>query len=137
MSAELKNKNCGFTLIEALIAMVILGLAITALLVANQSFTSTNAGGIELSTAEFLIEQVRERSVNTGFASLSSLAGTNLPPKDSQGIDLTDYPGYSETITVQSASGFGPNTDFCKINVEIYLHNELISSASWLRAKYN
>jgi len=43
-----------------LIAVVLVGLAITALLVANSSFTIANGAGTDLSTAEFLIEQIRE-----------------------------------------------------------------------------
>jgi prepilin-type N-terminal cleavage/methylation domain-containing protein len=50
----------GFSLIEVLIAIILVGLAITALLATNQSFTIANSAGTDLSTAEFLIEQIRE-----------------------------------------------------------------------------
>ena len=134
-----KTGSKGFTLVEALIAMVILGLAISALLVANRSFSTTNARGLELSTAEFLIEQVRERSVSTPFAGLGTLSGSFSPPHDSQGVALTNYPAYRQTVTVvQDANGFGfgPSEDFRTVKVDIYLNSELVSSASWLRANY-
>jgi len=63
------NKNstragAGFTLIEAMIATLLLAIAIIALMVSNQAFTQVNSAGIDLSTAEFLIEEVRERTAS-------------------------------------------------------------------------
>jgi prepilin-type N-terminal cleavage/methylation domain-containing protein len=137
---------CGFTLIEALIAMVLVGLAITALLVSNQSFTAANGAGLELSTAEFLIEQIREQTVTMPFGTLvgtfNSTVKTYSPPHDSQGNTLTAYSAYSQRITGQyvNASDLrtvsGSGTPFYRITVEIRFKNELISSASWLRANY-
>jgi hypothetical protein len=114
--------------------MVILGFAITALMVANRSYSTANGQGLEMSTAEFLIEQVRERSANMAFGGLGGLAGTYL--KDSQGTALIGYPGYLQKVTVQNVSTYGPSADFCKLTVEIDLNNELVSSASWIRANY-
>ena len=54
-----KNKN-GFSLIEVLIAILLVGLAIASLVGANSAFTQSNGAGTDLSTAEFLLEQVRE-----------------------------------------------------------------------------
>jgi prepilin-type N-terminal cleavage/methylation domain-containing protein len=135
-----KTSRCkaGFTLVEALIALAILGFAITALLVANQSYTAANAEGLELSTAEFLIEQIREATVATPFAQLQPNYGgkTFSPPHDSQGNPLTAYSGYSQKITVQNTGDFGPIADFYNITVEIYLNNKKLSSANWIRANY-
>lgn len=50
----------GFSLIEVLIATVLVGLAIAALVAANGSFSMANVAGADLSTAEFLVEQIRE-----------------------------------------------------------------------------
>jgi prepilin-type N-terminal cleavage/methylation domain-containing protein len=50
----------GFTLIEVLIATVLIGLSIAALVAANGSFSLANVTGADLSTAEFLAEQIRE-----------------------------------------------------------------------------
>ena len=50
----------GFSLIEVLIAILLVGLAIASLVTANSAFTKANSAGTELSTAEFLIEQIRE-----------------------------------------------------------------------------
>jgi prepilin-type N-terminal cleavage/methylation domain-containing protein len=143
----------GFTLIEALIAMAILGFAITALLVASRSFSNANGAGLELSTAEFLIEQIREQTATVpvvdpvthigNYAELTAFNGKIYsPPHDSRGNDLLSYPGYSQRITVQNVSATDLHTPdgsskFYRITVEVHINNELISSASWIRANLN
>jgi prepilin-type N-terminal cleavage/methylation domain-containing protein len=123
-------KKHGFSLIEVLIAILLVGLAIASLLVANGSFTKANAAATDLSTAEFLIEQIREQTVTTPFADLANTSGF-VP---------TSYPGYSQKTTVEYVNAsdlrtVSPSpTPFRRITVEIRLNNKTISSASWLRA---
>ena len=50
----------GFSFVEILISIILVGLSITALVIASNSFTMANGAGADLSTAEFLIEQIRE-----------------------------------------------------------------------------
>lgn len=54
------KKNSGFTLLEALVAAMLIGLAIAALAASSGAFTAYNAAGVDISTAEFLIEEIRE-----------------------------------------------------------------------------
>ena len=53
----------GFSLIEVLFAVMLVGLAIASLMAANGAFTKANGAGTDLSTAEFLIGQIRELSM--------------------------------------------------------------------------
>jgi prepilin-type N-terminal cleavage/methylation domain-containing protein len=55
-----KYNKKGFTLLECLFAILLVGIAVAALVAANGSLTRVNAAGVELSTAEFLIEQIKE-----------------------------------------------------------------------------
>ncbi|MHC4519488.1 MAG: type IV pilus modification PilV family protein, partial [Planctomycetota bacterium] len=50
----------GFSFIEILISIVLVGLSITALVFATTNLTTANSAGSNLSTAEFLVEQIRE-----------------------------------------------------------------------------
>ena len=50
----------GFSLIEVLIAILLIGLAVASLVAANSVFTKANGAGTDLSTAEFIIGQIRE-----------------------------------------------------------------------------
>jgi prepilin-type N-terminal cleavage/methylation domain-containing protein len=137
-------KKHGFTLIEVLIAILLVGLAIASLVVANSSFTKANAAATDLSTAEFLIEQVRERSISVNYDDLRGLEHFNgvpfSPPISADGGSLNDFAAFSEQITVEnvSASNFeqpGANdSGFIKVTVKVFLNSKEISSASWLRA---
>ena len=55
-----RSFSAGFTLLEVLFAAMLIGLAIVALAVGSGAFTLNNAAGLDLSTAEFLIEEIRE-----------------------------------------------------------------------------
>lgn len=139
------NKNstragAGFTLIEAMIATLLLAVAIIALMVSNQAFTQVNSAGIDLSTAEFLIEEVRERTASLEFNELPAFAGTYSPPEDIQGDTMTAFADFSQQVTVQnvSASDFTvpePGSDFARVTVTVLRNGSAISSADWIRVK--
>ena len=127
-------KNNGFTLIEALFAILLVGLAIASLMGANTSFTRSNGAGAELSTAEFLLEQVKELTATLPVSDPQSptwtfgLEEASLgayddvddfdddgdgasfsPPISAGGAPLTDFAAFTQQVTVQkvSASNFG------------------------------
>jgi len=139
------NKNsiragAGFTLIEAMIATLLLAIAMIALMVSNQAFTQVNSTGIDLSTAEFLIEEVRERTASLEFNELPAFAGTYSPPEDVQGNTLTAFADFSQQVTVQtvSASDFTDpeaGSDFARVTVTIQRNGSAISSADWIRTR--
>jgi len=139
-------KKSGFSLIEVLIAIILVGLVIASLVAANIVFTRTNAVGTELSTAEFLIEQIRERSVSASYDDLSSLPHfdgvTFSPPINSDGQDLTDFAAFSEQITVENVSAqnfeqvVAYDSGFIRITAKVFLNSKEISSTSWIRAEY-
>lgn len=138
-----KRTTHAFTLLEVLIATVLIGVAISALMAANGAFTSINSAGLDLSTAEFLIEQVRERSTLTAFASLTGLAATYSPPVDSAGNSLADFSDFSQVVQVDhvTAGNFdqvdsGGTSPFVRIQVKVLYNSAVVSEASWIRANY-
>ena len=132
------RKN-GFTLIEVLISILLVGVAIAALVAANGSFTKANSAAADLSTAEFLIEQVRERSISSRYDNLYSLNGTFSPPINANGVSLNGFAAFSEQITVEnvSPSNFeqtvASDSGFIRVTVKVFLNSKEISSAKWLR----
>jgi prepilin-type N-terminal cleavage/methylation domain-containing protein len=163
----MKNIRCrdGFTLIEVLISIMLVGLAIVSLISANGAFTQANGAGVELSTAEFLIEQIRELSTvlevidpNTGMATFGPEAAETLadyddlddfhgavfsPPISADRNSLTDLSAYSQQITVENvnASDFeqvvGNHTSFfVRVSVKVFMNTKEICSTSWLRSQY-
>ena len=155
----------GFTLIEVLFAVVLVGLAIASLVAANAAFTKANGAGVDLSTAEFIIGQIRELTMllpvvdpETELATFGPEAGETLadyddlddfngaifsPPISAERAALNEFAAYSQQITVQNvnASNFeqveaNHSTNFVRVTVKVYLNSRHISSASWLRARY-
>ncbi len=137
-----RNKNA-FTLIEVLIAVILVGLAIASLVGANISFTRANGAGADLSTAEFLIEQIRELTAMTSFDDIDDFDNSTFsPPINVAGTALTNLAAFSQQVTVEnvSASNFEQvvvnPSDFVRITVKIFLNSKEISSDSWIRAQY-
>ena len=139
-------KKAGFTLIEVLIAIILVGLVIASLVAANSVFTRTNAVGTDLSTAEFLIEQIRERTIVADYDDLYSLEHfdgvTFSPPINADGDDLNEFAAFSEQITAENVSEqnfeqvVGYDSGFIRVTVKVFLNSKEISSASCLRARY-
>jgi len=146
LSTVNRQLNSGFSLIEVLIAIILVGLAIVSLVAANSSFTKANAAGTELSTAEFLIEQVRERSISVNYDDLYGLEHfddvTFSPPINADGESLNDFAAFSQQITVENvnAANFEQvvayDSSFIRVTAKVFLNSREISSASWIRARY-
>ncbi len=138
-----RNKNKGFTLIEIMIAVILIGIAIAAIVGANSSLTKLNGAAVELSTAEFLIEQIRERTAQLDFVSLKSLDEVTYSPAiDSQGSVLTDFSEYSQKLSAEYLNEAdltmvsGSTTNYIKISVDVIKNQRTVSSGSWIRANY-
>jgi len=141
MNCKLRTKY-GFTLIEVLMAMVLVALAITSLFAAAKSFTSVNAAGSESTTAEFLIEQIRELTTMTGYDNLYSYDGVNYsPPHNTAGAPLNNFAAYTQQVTVENVSDTNfelvvpdHTSSFVRVTVKILLNSKEITSESWIRA---
>jgi type II secretory pathway pseudopilin PulG len=153
-----------FTIIEALIAIILVGLAIASLVAANGSFTKANGAAADLSTAEFLIEQVRElttmlavvdpqtdistfgpeETALTNYDDLDDFDEASFsPPINANRQPLNDLAAFTQQITVQNVSplNFGHvvthhSSNFVRVTVRVLLNSKEISSTAWIRARY-
>lgn len=138
------GRQTGFTLIEVLVAVILVGIAIASLLAANGAYTQVNGAGIDLSTAEFLIEQVRERSTALPYDDLDDFDDAAIcPPVDAEGTPLAEFASFTQQIAVENVSAASLDTvvadgasDFVRFTVTILQNGSSISSASWIRARY-
>lgn len=157
--------NHGFSLIEVLIAIMLVGLAVASLMAANGAFTQANGAGTDLSTAEFLIEQIRELTAllpvvdpESETSTFGPEGGEALatyddlddfdnasfsPPINSERTALPEVGAFTQQVTVENvnASNFqqvvGDHTsNFVRVTVKVFLNSREISSARWLRARY-
>ncbi len=157
-------KHKAFTLIEVMVAIFLIGLAVVALLVTNRALTHSNSAGLEISTAEFLIEQMKELTAllhvidpedgMTQFgpeeASLADYDDIDdfddasfSPPINADRQTLNNFSAYSQQVTVQNVntSNFSlPVTDHTspvvRVTVKVYLNSKLIGEQSWIRVRY-
>lgn len=157
-------KSNGFSLVEALFAILLVGLAIAALMGANAAFTRANGSGADISTAEFLLEQIKELTTtlpvidpeteDTTFGAeegsvglyddLDDFDGASFsPPIGADRTSLTNFGTFTQQVTVQnvSASDFelvvgDHSSDFVRVSVKVLMNSTEISSASWIRARY-
>jgi len=157
-------KKSGFTFIEVLIAIILVGLAIASLVAANSSFTKSNSAGTDLSTAEFLIEQIRELTAllpvidpQTGtdlfgleepglanYDDLDDFDGASFsPPVSAEREVLNDFAAFSQQITVENVNPANfeevvsdHSSFFVRVTVKVLLNSREISSLSWIRARY-
>ncbi len=155
-----------FTLVEVMIAVVLIGIAIAALVASNAAFTQANAVGIDLSTAEFLIEEIRElttplvvvdpedgtttwgaetgETAVTAFDDLDDFDGTAFsPPIDAAGNPMAEFSSFTQQITVENIDQLNLDTvvahhttDFVRVTVVVLQNNKTISSSTWIRTRY-
>jgi type II secretory pathway pseudopilin PulG len=161
---QTKMRKNAFTIVEVLFAVLLVGFAIAALLTANSAFTIANGAGADLSTAEFLIEQVRELTAmlpvtdpetdTTVFGpeepnildydDLDDFDDASFsPPISADRQSLNSFPAFTQQVTVEnvSASNFehvvaNHSSDFVRVTVEVFLNSRQISSVCWIRARY-
>ena len=161
---SMQNRVHGFTLIEVLIAAVFVGIAIGALMGATRSFTMVNGAGVDISTAEYLVEQIRELTAmlpvmdpqtetvtfGTEEASLADFDDVDdfdgqvfSPPIDAGRQTLGEFASFSQQITVEnvSANDFTSvvsdgTSVFYRVTLRIFQNNKEVTSATWIRARY-
>ncbi len=137
-------RRSGFTLVEILFAILLVGLAVVGLISSNISFTQANGYGTDLSTAEFLIEQIRERTAMVDYDNLHDFDGVSYcPPRDVAGGDLAAFPAFTQQITVENVSDSDfedvvsdYSSNFVRVTVTMLLNSRQISTMRWIRAQY-
>ena len=139
---DIKNKN-GFTLIEVMIAIILVGLAIASLVGANSAFTQANGAGTDLSTAEFLLEQIKELTATLPVVDPTTTTTTTTfgpegsetlptyndlddfdnmtfsPPIDASRNTLSNFASFSQQVIVQKVNP----SDFEQVEIDSYNTN--------------
>jgi prepilin-type N-terminal cleavage/methylation domain-containing protein len=92
----------GFTLIEAAIVTVIVGVGVTALVQLIGAGSMATAASKELTTAVELGNNINEKMQGASYATLKSTYDnvTYDPPKDALGNDLSAFSGWTQAIDV-------------------------------------
>ena len=96
-----RTRARGFTLLEAMLATVIIGLGVVAMSQLLATGTMSNLEGAELTTGVNLARNVREKCLNVKFANMPALNGTTYNPAiDSTGASITGITNWTQAIAV-------------------------------------
>ena len=124
-----------------------------------------NGAGADLSTAEFLVEQIREMTTTLPVSEPDETTWTTFgpeegspadyddvddfdgatfsPPINANRVALTNYTAFSQTITVENlnATDFDQvvadcMSNFVRVTVQVSRNTRPLCSASWVRARY-
>ena len=157
--------NKGFTLIEVLFGIILVGIAIACLVATNISSTRANNIAMNLSTAEFLTEQIRELTtllpvidpntgddifgpesgeILSGYDDVDDFDGANIsPPISADRVALSDFSAFTQQVTVENVSAVNfeqvvadHSSYFVRVTVEILFNSEPLYSVNWIRTQY-
>jgi Tfp pilus assembly protein PilV len=93
----------GFTLIEAALTTIIIGVGVVSMLQLLAAGTVANVDGAKQTTGINLARNIREMSLQFTFDQVRALnARTLKPPVDSQGNAISELNDWSQSIVVQS-----------------------------------
>jgi prepilin-type N-terminal cleavage/methylation domain-containing protein len=158
-------KNQAFTLIEAMVATVILGMGVAAVVVSLGSGSRINQAGRDMTQATLLAQNIREWTLQLPFTDpdeetppppgpdgsspqvfvddLDDLMNvTYSPPRDGSGEALSDMGDWSQTITMSWRDPVDINTavadgasDLLYLEVTISKHGQEVVKTGWLVGK--
>ncbi len=157
----------GFTLIEALIASVLVGVGVSAMMVATKSGTQVNAGAREITHAINLGQEIREWTLKLPFVDPETpdnppgpdgaenpqsfvddiddlMDVTYSPPRNGTGQALTDMSGWSQKITLTwrnpddlSASVANGASEMIYVEVLVSRGSQPVLTTGWLVTRRN
>lgn len=139
-----RTKRRGFTLIEAAIVTVVVGVGIVGLLELLAAGSMVNGSSAELTTGVFLASNIGEMLQGATYDTLHSTYDnqTYSPPKDACGNSLSGFDGWSQVIDVSYVDPDHLTSKVPDSQVEVtsmvtvnVVHNgKVIYSANWIVA---
>jgi len=142
MPTDRDNLRRGFTLPEATIALVILGMAAAGVLLPFSSGAAAQAEGVHKTLAAGLASDLMERIVATPYAEILAWNGTAEAQgqiRDAEGIVFTDpaYARFSRNVTCTGVrmypqGGMSPQSGFILVVVRVYDRGRLMVTLSRL-----
>lgn len=161
-NVRMRHRQDGFTLIEAGIATMVVGIGIVALVHSLGAGTNVNHQGQNITQAVFVAQEVREYSLTLPFRDkdtpanppgpdaddtevddLDDLMGATFsPPIDGQGKPIDNMAGWTQAVSLQwrdpnSLTSTVPNgsSDSIYVTVTITRNDQQVLQTSWLVSK--
>lgn len=159
------SNRSGMTLVEVMVATVLIGIALSAMVGANGYITQTNRAGCDLSVAESLLEHIKEKTEAlpvvdpetsnaqlgpeeadwTLYDDLDDFDGASFcPPIDARGNVLNQWSTFTQQVVVQNVKVDDMATsvadlasNFYRVTVTILHQQKPVTSGSWIRCMYS
>jgi len=143
-----RRSRGGFTLIEAAIVLVIIGVGVTGLVQLIGAGSMANSNSAELTTGIELANNINEMLQGVPYASLKSTYDDVVynPPKDALGNDLTaNFTGWQQSIDIKyvdplyvaSAVPDSQIEPTCRVTVAVSHRGQVVYTAEWLAVSPN
>lgn len=121
--------------------MTIVGVGVVAALQLVATGTAANVDGAAGTTGVNLARNVREMTLGLSFAQTRALnGGTFNPPIDSRGITLSDFPEWTQAVTVRSVSPdrltlntIDASPTAVRVTVSVSRNGQHVTDLSWYR----
>lgn len=129
-----RRARSGFTLLEALMTMVILGVGVLAFVEAQQSFITSNAWSSQAATATFLANEIREMTrklprhdpVTGLYMNSTTLVGWGRETGEVVTTDLDDIDDFDGLVFGATGNMAGPVNLFGEVIPEVDLQGQVV-----------
>ncbi len=136
-----RRRQAGFTLLEAAMTTMIVGVGLVATLQLLAAGTSANIDGVRTTTGINLAKGIREMTLKMTFDEVRALKGqTYNPPVDSRGTAIAGFNQWTQTVDVQAVDPDRITTDIVsatpdavRVTVVVTQAGENSCSMSWYR----
>ena len=134
-----RKTRTGFTLIEAAMTTVIIGLGVVSMMRLLAAGTVSNLEGTELTTGINLAKSIRELGLQKSMAEVIAMNGvSHQPPWDSSGAAISSMSNWKQTIAVSAVDPNRLTTTIIdstpavvRVTVTVTHNNRTVGSASW------
>jgi prepilin-type N-terminal cleavage/methylation domain-containing protein len=133
------KRRRGFTLIEASLTTVIIGVGVVAMMQLLASGTVNNIQAFEMTTGANVAKAIREVTVQKTMAQVLAMHNTyHEPPWDGRSQPIADLTGWRQTITVQAVNPdslttniVNPTPDAVRVTVTVTHSGNRVCALSW------
>ena len=135
-----RSRCAGFTIMEAALSIMIIGLGVVAMMQVFISGSEVNGYGDNLSKAVFLADEMRSMSEDVAFEDLLTFDGETYNGADANGNLVAGLDSYVQTI---SAEGVDPDSllpnvlaepEAIRMTVTVSRNGAEVTRLSWLRS---
>lgn len=143
MSVFRTFRRRGFTLMEASLTTIIVGVGMAAMLQLLAAGTVNNIQSFETTTGSNVARSIHEAMIQMTFSQITAMNGkTYEPPIDSCQNSLTALPDWQQAVTVQpvnpdnlTQNEVDPDPDAVRVTVDVSHHGNQVCQVSWYSFK--